>query len=144
MNPESWIQFARWQYDDPAWHCQVSLSNGIYTVSQEAYVLPDAFRLFGTELARFPITLDHQVVFEAGGQGREWAHWLLLKAYLYDRAGHAALLFQARNGHEDPWSSEARFAVRCEVAALNRLGAALQSWRPREGESLRESLPPAA
>lgn len=43
------------------------------------------------------------------------------------------------NGH-DPWRREARFTIRCEVASLNRLGAALQVWLHDSDQAIRVEL----
>ena len=137
-----WIEFVRWPYDDDASHFCVRASNGVYVAAQEFYGYPADIERFGRALAGFPRNRADEAHFEAGRPDLGWAHWLLLRAYLVDAAGRAAMLFQSRDGAEDPWRGEARFTIHCEVASLNRLGAALIAWGSREGVTVREELAP--
>ena len=135
-----WIEFTRWPFDDDAGHFSVQASNGLYVAGQEFYGSPADIERFGRALAAFPRHPTDEARFEAGESDLRGAHWLVLRAYLHDAAGHAALLFQCRNGAEDPWRREARFTILCEVASLNRLGAALIAWGCQEGVTVREEL----
>lgn len=139
VNP--WIQFTKWS-DDERELCQfeVAASNGMYLVRQEFYAYQSDIEEFGRALMKFPLTSNDEVRLDIGGRNPRQAHWLLMRAYIYDSTGHAGLLFECCNNTVDPWRQEARFTIRCEVASLNRLGKALVEWAVNSNNELREEL----
>jgi hypothetical protein len=138
-----WVQFESWEYEEEIRHFEISASNGSYAASQDFYESLTSIEEFGRALKAFPRSAKDEVRLEIGSRGQKSAYWLLLRAYLYDATGHAALLFEACNNTIDPWREEARFTIRCEVASLNRLGAALVDWARNGSGCLREELSPA-
>jgi hypothetical protein len=137
-----WIQIERYRYEDDLGHFQVTASDGLRVAAQEFYGDIEDLRTFGKRLAAFPTAPSVEVAFEAGRKDPGWAHWLLVRAYLHDRAGRAALLIEASTNGVDPWASASRFTIRCEVASLNRLGTTITAWNGQEETSLREELSP--
>jgi hypothetical protein len=116
------ITLTRLPYDDSAWHVEVCASGGTYSAAQEFYV--------------YPTDIGDEVRYEIGGRTENWAHYLLLRAFIYDSVGHAALEFAADNRCGVPGHAQARFFICCEVAALNRLGKQLQTWTLDSDEPL--------
>jgi hypothetical protein len=136
-----WIQFARWS-DNERDLClfEVTASNREYLVRQQFYAYLDDIQEFGNVLKDFPLTTKDEVRFSIGARDPAQAHWLLLKAYIYDSTGHAGLLFECCDNTIDPWRQEARFTIRCEAASLNRLGKALVDWVRSGNNEMREEL----
>jgi len=119
---------------------EVAASNGAFQVRQEFYAYHSDIKEFGSALMKFPLTGKDEVRFDIGFRNPAQAHWLLLRAYIYDSTGHAGLLFECCDNTVDPWRQEARFTIRCEVASLNRLGKALVEWAQNSNNELREEL----
>lgn len=130
------ITLTRLPYDDSAWHVEVCASGGTYSAAQEFYVYPTDLAEFGQRLTAFPQRIGDEVRYEIGGRTENWAHYLLLRAFIYDSVGHAALEFAADNRCGVPGHAQARFFFCCEVAALNRLGKQLQAWTLDSDEPL--------
>lgn len=130
------VTFTRLPYDDSAWHVEVCASNGTYSAAQDFYVYPADLADFGLRLVTFPSDIRDEVRYELGSRTEDWAYYLLMRAFLYDSVGHAALDFAVDNRRIIPGNAQASFSITCEVAALNRLGEQLQAWTFHSEEPL--------
>ncbi|NJL02497.1 MAG: hypothetical protein HC910_18795 [Spirulinaceae cyanobacterium SM2_1_0] len=63
-----------------------------------------------------------------GDRAGKWAYYVLIRAFLYNSVGHAAIEFAVDNHAKSPNHAQADFFIRTEVAAINNLGQQLQSW----------------
>jgi hypothetical protein len=139
-----WVEFTRWPYDEEGtWHLAVGASDGQYSATQECYCRPDDIAELARCLQAFPRSATDEVRFDAGSKDPGWAHWVSLRFFLYDRAGHAGMLVDVGNHSVEPYQQEARFTIRCEVSTLNRLGKRLAAWASERECSIREELAPA-
>jgi hypothetical protein len=137
-----WIEFTKWPYEPEMWHVELAASDGDFSVRQEFYANVADIVAFGTALQAFPRGVDDEAILEAGRKDPAWAHWVALRAYLYDRTGHAGVTVDVGNNAKEPYRREARFTIRCEVASLNRLGQAVVAWMRGDEQTLRVELTP--
>src|SRR5262249_25973290 len=91
------ISLVRWPYDDSAWRGLLRSSNAVFAGALEFYTDTEELAEFGRRLAAFPSGPDDEVRFSLGSREGDWAYYLLLRAFLVDRAGQAALEFAADN-----------------------------------------------
>jgi hypothetical protein len=122
-------------YEELIWEIYLEASNGSFSATQRFYEDPESLASFAKELSSFPTQPSREVRFELGSLQENWAYYILLRAYLYDRVGHAAIEIAVDNREAADRAARASFHIRCEVAAINRLGKALQNWvaNPSEG-----------
>ncbi len=122
------ISITRLPYDDSAWRVVIRACNGHFAGDQEFYIYAMELGEFGRRLAVFPSGPDDEACLVQGSRDGNWAYYLLLRAFLIDRAGHAALEFAFDNRQPTPDHAQASFFIPCEVAAINRLGQGLGAW----------------
>ena len=84
------ITLMRLPYDDSAWRVVIRASDGEFAGILEFCTDPWELSEFGRRLAAFPIGPGDQARFELGSRDGNWAYYLLLRAFLVDRAGHGA------------------------------------------------------
>lgn len=85
-----WIELTQLSTDDEGWwHLTTVVADVTYAVQQEFYVYPSALLDWAGQLATFPSRANDEVRFHIGDRGS--AHWVWLRAWLVDRAGHAAI-----------------------------------------------------
>jgi hypothetical protein len=137
---DPWIEFQKWPHEPEMFHFTFGACDSGYVATQEFYANVSDVEAFGMALEAFPSSLRHEVHFEVGKRDPAWAHWISLRAYLYDAAGHAAFEVDTCNNTRDPWRREARFTIRCEVASLNRFGTTLREWVRRTDRRMRAEL----
>src|SRR6266545_3683564 len=137
-----WIEFTKWPYDEEMFHFHVAASDGGFGVAQEFYANVEDVIAFGSALEEFPRGLGDEVTLEAGRKGPRWAHWVSVRAYLYDSVGHAGVTVDVSNNVDDPYRREARVTIRCEVASLNHLGRSLVAWIRSHETTVRVDLTP--
>ena len=130
------ISLVRWPYDDSAWRVFLRASNGEFAGALEFYTDAEELSEFGRRLADFPHGPSDEVRFSLGSRDGNWAYYILLRAFLVDRAGHAALEFTADNRQAASDHAQSSFFISCEVAAINRLGQQLRGWLSRPDEPL--------
>jgi hypothetical protein len=131
MQNESTISLTRLPFDDSAWRIVIRAGNGELTGALEFYTDAEALGKFGDQLADFPSGPGDEARFELGSRDGNRTSYLLLRAFLMDRAGHAALEFVADNRAAPPHHGEASFLMPCEVEAINRLGRQIRAWLDR-------------
>jgi len=130
------ISLVRLPYDDSEWRIVIRAGNGEFAGALEFYTDAEELGEFGCRLAAFPSGPGDEARFALGSPDGNWAYYLLLRAFLVDRAGHAALEFAADNRQASPGHAQASFFIPCEIAAINRLGRQLRAWLNRSDESL--------
>jgi hypothetical protein len=133
---KSAICLTRMPYDDSAWCIVIRASSGEFAGSLEFYTNPEVLREFADRLAKFPSGPGDEARFALGSRDGNWAYYLLLRAFLMDRAGHAALEFAVDNRGAPPDHADASFFIPCDVEAIKGLGRQLRSWLDRSDESL--------
>ena len=137
MDTESSIQFVRWPYDDEAWHVGIRAVDGGYRVEQEFYTYPADLLELAKRLCAFRAD---EVLFEVGSKDPEWAHWVSLRVFIADTAGHAAVTVDVAKNGDEFTARSARLTMRCDVALLNRLGEELRRWVERPDAPLLSRL----
>ena len=124
------MRLVRLPYDDMDWHVDLRATDGDFAARQDFYVNPRTLAEFAVGLSSFPKAMGDEVRFEIGAPTGKWAYHVLMRAYLYDAAGHSALEFVVNNRGAPPVRRQSSFHIVCEAAAINRLGAEFQSWLP--------------
>jgi len=133
---ESTISLTRLPYDDSAWWIYIRASNGEFAGALEFYTDAERLGEFAGQLAVFPNGAGDEARFELGSRDGTWAYYLLLRAFLMDRAGHPALEFAANKLASPPHHAQASFFIPCEVEAIKRLGRQIRTWLDSTDESL--------
>jgi len=118
----------RWTDDDTLMQVRVSLAGNGRQSWGEAYCYPETFLQFGQALTDFPNSISHEVKLELGSTDPNYAEHLLLRAFVYDGAGHSAVEFKAESRGDSLASSSVRFAVPTEAASLNEMGRKIVAW----------------
>jgi hypothetical protein len=122
------ISLERFPYDDLAWHVEISASNGSFSGVQDFYTYPEDLENFGSNLCKFPKNIQDEVRFELGDQTSKWAYFILIRAFLFDSTGHAAIEFSVNNNSIPPNHAQTSFFIHSEVASINNLGQQLKAW----------------
>src|ERR1700730_18240057 len=127
---EPGISLRRWKFDDPAWHIQLTASNGAFQAQQEFYAWPEELGKFGNQLTSFPRELnpDTEVRFEHGSREGNWAYFILLRAFIANSVGAAAIEVNICNRGTVLHHAEANFFISCEVASINHFGNEICAW----------------
>ena len=136
MGTEASIEFVRWKYDDESWHIGIRAADAAYRVEQEFYTYPSELLELANRLCSFPVDRADEVHFEMGAKDANWAHWVLLRVFLADTAGHAAVTIDVGNNGDELRRRSARFTIGCDVASLNQLGQDLRRWVDKPDASL--------
>ena len=136
MASDSWIEFVRWPYAAEDWHVELRAADGGYRVEQEFYTDPSTLLDLADRLRAFPTHHQDEVLLEMGHKSPDWAHWVILRVFVVDTAGHAAVTIDV--GNNGDWRREraARFSIGCDVASLNRLGDELRDWIQKPDSTL--------
>jgi hypothetical protein len=117
-----------WIDDDSLMKVRVSLDGNERLSWAESYGYPETFSEFGQALVDFPRSVSHEVKLELGSNDPSYSEYLLLRAFVYDGAGHCAVEFKAESRGDSITSSSVRFAVPTEAASLNDMGRMLMAW----------------
>jgi hypothetical protein len=128
MQKNAFVLFRDLPYDEPELHIELRASNGSTSATQDFYCYSEDLETFGRELSSFPTSTTSEARLEAGNRDPGWAHFVLVRAFVYDRVGHSALEIDVESHSEDPYGQSARFHILCEPASLNKLGAQLLAW----------------
>jgi hypothetical protein len=137
-----WIEFTKWPYEPEMLHLQVAASDGDFSASQDFYANIEDVMAFGNALQAFPRGPADEATLEGGRKDPGWAHWVAVRVYLYDRAGHAGVTVDVGKNAEEPYHREARFTIRCEVASLNQLRQTLATSIRSHEAAVRLELTP--
>ena len=121
------------------WHIEFSASNARFAGGGDFYADPEQLTEFGSQLGAWPKHAKDEVCFELGSRAKGWPYYLLLRAYMYDAVGHAALGICFETNGIPPHAAQADFSIRCEVAVKLQRSTA---WAAvyKGGSSIRESL----
>lgn len=117
-----------WTDDDSLMQVRVALEGSGRQSWGEAYCYPEALTQFGQALIEFPTSTSHQVQFELGSADESYREHLVVRAFVYDGAGHCAVEFKAETRGDPITSSSVRFAVPTEAASLNEMGREIVAW----------------
>ena len=124
----AFISLKRLPYNDLAWHVEISASNGYFSGVQDFYTYPENLDVLGADFYKFPQSIQDEVRFELGDRTGKWAHFVLVRAFIFDSVGHAAIEFAVDNNATSPNHAQTSFFIRTEVAAINNLGQQLRAW----------------
>jgi hypothetical protein len=124
----AFISLERFPYDNSVWHVEIGASNGSFSGKQDFYTYPEDLETLGSDLCKFPKSAQDEVRFELGDRTGKWAYFILIRAFLFDSVGHAAIEFSTGNNSTPPNHSQASFFIRSEVASINHLGQQLRTW----------------
>ncbi|MBI5443271.1 MAG: hypothetical protein HY900_18910 [Deltaproteobacteria bacterium] len=103
-------------------HVAIDACNGQSATVLDFYAYRDDWRQFAERLVEFPKSTSDEARCELGEDDEKWAYYLLLRAFCFDLAGHAALEVAAFANFTPPRGHRERFFIEAEPAALNRLG----------------------
>ncbi|WP_316871494.1 hypothetical protein [Ralstonia wenshanensis] len=117
-----------WIDDDGLMQVRVSVDGNERQSWGEAYCYPEAVSEFGQALIDFPSSISDEVKLELGSMDPTYADYLLVRAFVYDGAGHCAIEFRAESRGDAITSSSVRFAVPTEAASLNEMGRRIMAW----------------
>ncbi|MBE9159588.1 hypothetical protein IQ265_22535 [Nodosilinea sp. LEGE 06152] len=124
----AFISLKRLLYDDLAWRVEISASNGYFSGVQDFYTYPENLDALGADFYKFPQSIQDEVRFELGDRTGKWAYFVLVRAFLFDSVGHAAIEFAVDNNAMSIDHAQTSFFIRTEVAAINNLGQQLRAW----------------
>ena len=124
----SFISFERFSYDSSEWHVQINASNGSFSGVQDFYTYPEDLEALGLGFCKFPQNIQDEVRFELGNRTGNWAYFILVRAFLYDSVGHAAIEFSISNNAIPPYLAQTNFFICTEVASINNLAKKLMEW----------------
>jgi hypothetical protein len=110
---------------------QVDLTNGVNSTSINFYGYSDEFQDFANELCTFPKSIDNEVKYELGEQGKKWAYYILLRVFCYENNGHTAIQIKIDNNRIEPHKSYSEFYILTVPASINKLGQKLKNWNPK-------------
>lgn len=116
------------RYGAPELHIEMHASNGSTSGTQDFYCYVEDLEEFARELSSFPSSITSEATLEAGKRDRGWAHFVRVRAFVYDRVGHSALEIDLASHADEPHGAAAHFFILCEPASLNRLGKNLLDW----------------
>ena len=135
-----WIELTQLAADEEegCWHLTLAAADARYVVEQEFYVYPRYLLEWAEKLSRFQSRANDDVRFTIGDH--ESAHWVSVRAWLVDRAAHAAMAIDLGTPGGDLYRRSASFAIPCDVASLNRIGEAVRRWVDDPTTPLREPL----
>lgn len=122
------LSLTRLPYDDSAWRVELCASNGQFMGTQEFYTHEEELINFGEQLERFPKDINDEVVFKQGEPSKDWFYFLLVRAFIFDSLGHAAVEIATSNNADSPCSTQVRFSILTEVAAINAFGQSIKEW----------------
>jgi len=125
---DTFISLERFPYDDSAWHVEVRASNGYFSGIRDFYTYPEELDALGSSFCKFLQDIQDEVRFELGERAEKSAYFVLVRAFLFDSVGHAAIEFAVDNNATPPNHAQASFSIRTEVAAINNLGQQLRAW----------------
>lgn len=127
------IRIQRLGEDYDAAFVELFVSDDGFAARQEFYAHDEQWLEFGAALQSFPRSVEHEVSFECGTPEGECGSYALLRAFVHDAVGHAALEVRLREQAPPPHCASAHFYILCEAATLNRLGRALELWSRSRG-----------
>ena len=144
------IRITRYPYEEP-YHLRLRIeaSNHRLDGELEYYCNADDLKRLGKELANFSGKRVEEVTYTLGSERPEdrFAFFLYLQVKALDSSGHSAVLVRLNNNQDFPDREVSEFAIKAEVADLNRLGDLLikfgelqhriLDWRVQDGRLLK-------
>ena len=124
----SFVSFTRFPYDALEWHVQIEASNGGFSGVQDFYTYPQDLEALGLGFCKFPQNVKDEVRFKLGNRTGNWAYFILVRAFLYDSVGHAAIELAISNNAIPPYLAQTNFFICTEVASINNFGKQLIEW----------------
>jgi hypothetical protein len=131
---ETGLSLERYSFEAEEWHVAFRARNGDTAGAVEVYIHPGEVHEWGEQLVAFGTSVKDEARFEFGSREGNWAYYLLVRAFIVDSAGHAAIEFAADNRFDPPYGAGVRLFIPCEVASVNRLGRHVQTWA-RDGST---------
>lgn len=117
--------------EDDTVRYRLVLSNDITSTSIEFYDYEDCFQKFAGGLLEFPRSVDDVVEFQIGHTHSQWAYFISIKVFCYERDGRSVLQVQLDNKMGIPEGNKCEFYIPVIPASLNNLGETLSKWNPR-------------
>lgn len=117
-----------WTDEDTLMEVRVSLAGNGRQSWCQAHCYPETFSQFGQALMDFPNSTSHEVRLELGSTDPSYGEHLLVRAFVYDGAGHCAVQFKAESRGDILAASSVNFAVPTEAASLNQMGKNIVAW----------------
>jgi hypothetical protein len=134
-----WIELAKWPYAEPVLHFRIRAADGGWAAEHEFYLDRGEMAELGRRLEAFSAGGAGEIILSLG-ERHGAAAWLHLRVWVADSSGRAALTLDAGNAGSGAARREACFTIRCDVAALNDLGARLVRWLDTDAPALRAEL----
>ena len=125
------IKISRAPYEEP-YHLnlKISASNGRLSGELEYYCNADDLPRIGQEMRAYTGKKDADIVYELGSEKPEdrFAFFLSLRVQAIDSRGHCCVIIRLNNNESPPDGEMSEFAIRAEVADINRLGELLAEF----------------
>lgn len=122
------IAISRTPYEEP-YHLnlRIKASNGRLCGELEYYCNADDLRRVGEEMRAYAGKKEADIVYELGSEKAEerFAFFLSMRVQAIDSRGHCCVMIRLNNNEPVPDTEVSEFAIRAEVADINRLGALL-------------------
>ncbi|MBI5297308.1 MAG: hypothetical protein HY869_17660 [Chloroflexi bacterium] len=135
------LRFERLQsYDDTSViQMLFSAENDLHKTTIDIYFSIDHLIEFANQLREFPFSKNEIALAIGDNSTRPYAY-LFLRAYVYDRPGHAGLEIKTRQNGSSLIASESHFTITTEVASINSFASALLEWSASAKRKLEFSL----
>jgi hypothetical protein len=145
------IRITRYPYEEP-YHLNLRIagSNGRIDGDLEYYCNVSDLGVIGKKLAAFSGKRGEQVVYELGSEKPEdrFAFFLGLRVVPLDSVGHCAVIVRLSNHRTVSAKEVSEFAIKAEVADVNRLGHLFEEfsrlehrvldWRVQDGKLIKD------
>jgi hypothetical protein len=125
------IRITRYPYEEPHHlNLRVTASNGRITGDLEYYCNATDLGVLGRQLVGFSGRRTEEIVYELGSEKPEdrFAFLFSLRVKPLDSVGHCAVLVRMSNNGAAPEKEVREFAIKAEVADVNRLGRLLEDF----------------
>jgi hypothetical protein len=125
------IVIRRFPYEEP-YHLRlvISAGNGSFSGALEYYCNANDLAEVGSRLARFPIMIGDDYVYELGSPRPEdrFAFHLFLHVFTTDLRGACVLQIGMNNNLQAPDNGSCAFSICAEPSTINRLGDLLRTF----------------
>jgi hypothetical protein len=145
------IRITRYPYEEPHHlNLRITASNGRIVGDLEYYCNATDLGVLGRQLAGFSGKRSEEIVYELGSEKPEdrFAFLFSLRVKPLDSVGHCAVIVRLSNNGTVPEKEVSEFAIKAEVADVNRLGRLFEEfgrlehrvldWRVHDGRLIKD------
>ena len=122
------LSLERYSFEADEWHVAFRARSGDTAGVVEVYLHPEDLLEWADQLLAFGASVKDEARLEFGSPDPKWAYHLVVRAFILNNSGHAAVEFVSGNHFDPPAGARTQLYVPCEVAAVNRLGRHVRTW----------------